>query len=87
MIEVKVTTTEDGGQTSLDVHMKGTSYEIGLEMAYIVTKLPERLLEENALAFYIMRNKVKEISEASHERLIDRLRKEMEQEEQYGELN
>ena len=87
MIEVKVKTTPDGETTTIDCHMEGTSDEIGLEMAYIVTKLPERLLEENALAFYIMRNKVKEITEASHEKIVDRLRKEMEQEEQDGELN
>ena len=87
MIEINAITTEDGADTSINVHMKGTADEIGLEMAYIVTKLPERLLEENALAFYIMRNKVKELAEASHEKLKDRLRKEMEQEEQYGELN
>ena len=61
MIELKASTI--GDMTTLEVSIKGTAEEIGLETAHIVTKLPERLLEECHPAFVIMQDKVKEISE------------------------
>ena len=86
MIEVKVKTTPDGETTSIDCHMSGDSATIALEMAYIVTKLPENLLEKNPLAFRVMRDKVKEIADNTRDEFVDKLRN-IEQEEQDGELN
>ena len=86
MIEVKVKTTPDGETTSIDCHMSGDSATIALEMAYIVTKLPENLLEKNPLAFRLMSDKVKEIAERTRDEFVAKLRS-VEQEEQDGELN
>ena len=86
MIEVKVKTTPDGEATSIDCHMSGDSATIALEMAYIVTKLPENLLARNPLAFRLMSDKVKEIAERTHDEFVDKLRN-IKREEQDGELN
>lgn len=43
MIEIKAKTR--GDETVLDIHMSGSDEEIGLELALIVTKVPQELLE------------------------------------------
>lgn len=61
MIEIKAKTR--GDVTELDIHISGDAEEIGLETAYIVTKLPEQLLEKAEPAFHIMRAKTVEMTE------------------------
>lgn len=77
MIELKAKTR--GDTTTLDISIKGTAEEIGIETAHIVTKLPERLLEECHPAFKVMQCKVLEISEEVRKECEDRLKKEMEE--------
>ena len=53
MIKVTAKTVDD--HTELDVHMEGSSLELGVEMASIVTNLPIEMLEKCEPAFHIMR--------------------------------
>jgi len=77
MIEIKAKTR--GDHTVLEVSIQGTAEEIGIETAHIVTKLPERLLEECHPAFKVMQGKVLEISEEVRKECEERLKKEMEE--------
>lgn len=52
---IKVTAKTVGDHTELDVQMEGTSMDLGVEMASIVTKLPEKLFEKCEPAFHVMR--------------------------------
>ena len=52
---IKVTAKTVGDHTELDVHMEGSAMELGVEMASIVSKLPEQLIEKCEPAFHIMR--------------------------------
>lgn len=79
MIEIKAKTR--GDHTVLEISIKGTAEEIGIETAHIVTKLPERLLEECRPAFKVMQGKVLEISEEVRKECEDRLIKELEEQD------
>lgn len=61
MIEIKAKTR--GDETAIDIHMSGSDEEIGLELALIVTKVPQELFERNYEAFLVMRSKTAEIVE------------------------
>lgn len=52
---IKVTAKTVGDHTELDVRMEGSAMEIGVEMAQIVTKLPEQLIEKCKPAYHVMR--------------------------------
>lgn len=77
MIEIKAKTR--GDHTVLEVSIKGTAEEIGIETAHIVTQLPELLLEECHPAFKVMQDKVREISEEVCKECEKILKKEMEE--------
>ena len=79
MIELKAKTR--GDHTVLEISIKGTAEEIGIETAHIVTKLPERLLDECRPAFKVMQSKVLEISEEVRKECEDRLIKELEEQD------
>lgn len=55
---IKVTAKTVGDHTELDVHMEGSAMELGVEVASIVTKLPEELIEKCEPAFHVMRASV-----------------------------
>ena len=84
MIELKA--TSKGDHTTLEVKIRGTAEEIGIETAHIVTKLPERLLEECHPAFLIMREHVEQIAEEVRQECMD-LRVKVEQEATDGKRN
>lgn len=69
MIEIKAKTR--GEETVLDIHMSGSDEEIGLELALIVTKVPQELLERNLEAFLVMRSKTAEIAEKTARELTE----------------
>lgn len=69
MIEIKAKTR--GEETVLDIHMSGSDEEIGLELALIVTKVPQELLERNSEAFLVMRSKTAEIAEKTARELTE----------------
>lgn len=69
MIEIKAKTR--GDETVLDIHMSGSDEEIGLELALIVTKVPQELLERNREAFLVMRSKTAEIAEKTARELTE----------------
>lgn len=69
MIEIKAKTR--GEETVLDIHMSGSDEEIGLELALIVTKVPQELLERNREAFLVMRSKTAEIAEKAARELTE----------------
>lgn len=69
MIEIKAKTR--GEETVLDIHMSGSNEEIGLELALIVTKVPQELLERNREAFLVMRSKTAEIAEKTARELTE----------------
>lgn len=69
MIEIKAKTR--GDETVLDIHMSGSDEEIGLELAHIVTKVPQELLERNREAFLVMRSKTAEIAEKAARELTE----------------
>ena len=69
MIEIKAKTR--GEETVLDIHMSGSDEEIGLELALIVTKVPQELLERNREAFFVMRSKTAEIAEEAARELTE----------------
>jgi hypothetical protein len=69
MIEIKAKTR--GEETVLDIHMSGSDEEIGLELALIVTKVPQELLERNREAFLVMRSKTAEIAEKTARELTE----------------
>ena len=69
MIEIKAKTR--GEETVLDIHMSGSDEEIGLELALIVTKAPQKLLERNREAFLVMRSKTAEIAEKAARELTE----------------
>lgn len=69
MIEIKAKTR--GGETVLDIHMSGSDEEIGLQLALIVTKVPQELLERNREAFLVMRSKTAEIAEKTARELTE----------------
>lgn len=71
MIEIKAKTR--GDETVLDIHMSGSDEEIGLELALIVTKVPQELLERNREAFLVMRSKTAEIAEKTARELMTEL--------------
>ena len=77
MIEIKAKTRDD--HIVLEVSIHGTAEEVGIETAHIVTKLPERLLEECHPAFKVMQGKVLEISEEVRKECEERLKKEKEE--------
>ena len=52
---INVTAETIGNHVELDVHMEGSSMELGVEMALIVTKLPKELIEKCEPAFHVMR--------------------------------
>lgn len=52
---IKVTAKKVGDRTELDVRMEGSAMELGVEVASIVTKLPEQLIEKCEPAFHVMR--------------------------------
>ena len=61
---IKVTAETVGNPVELDVHMEGSSMELGVEMATIVTKLPKEMLEQCEPAFHVMRAAM--VSEMDH---------------------
>lgn len=69
MIEIKAKTR--GEETVLDIHMSGSDEEIGLELALIVTKVPQELLERNREAFLVMSSKTAEIAEKTARELTE----------------
>ncbi len=62
MIEVKAERI-DSETTRLEITLEGTAYDLGIEAARIVTGLPEHLIKNAEMAFYVMRSSVRAISE------------------------
>ena len=87
MIEIKAKTGGAGSYTEVDIHLRGSAAEIGLEAAYILTQLPLQLIEKNRQAFAVMSKKMKEITEATHEKYMDNIRKEENKEGNNGQCN
>ena len=52
---IKVTAETVGNHVELDAHMEGSAMELGVEMASIVTRLPEELIGKCKPAFHVMR--------------------------------
>lgn len=53
----------DSETTRLEITLEGNAYDLGIEAARIVTGLPEHLIKNAEIAFDIMRDSVKAISE------------------------
>lgn len=74
MVKLECNNTEEAVELSITV--EGRALDIGIEVAEIVTVLSKTLIERAPLAFEVMRQKVKEITDEQLQNVAEEIEEE-----------
>lgn len=74
MVKLECKNTEEA--VELEITVEGRALDIGIEVAEIVTVLPKTLIERAPMAFEVMRQKVKEITDEQLQNVAEEIEEE-----------